>query len=144
MTLSPRPAAAARHFRAIEVVLWGAVGLLSLGCGAVQLVDGGEAAPFALLQIECDPPDATISVDGSPVAVLTSLRDHTLPVPAGVRQIEVAREGYLPYLLDLKAEAGRQYRLELDLLRDLDEELDAEGEGSAPLDERGDPASGRW
>ena len=108
--------------RACKWGFWLVIGLLSLGCSAVQFVEKDK--PFALLEVDCEPKDAAISIDGKVVGVAASFRDGVVPVLPGHHRVEISREGYLPYFFDLEARPGRSYRLELDLLRDIDQELD--------------------
>lgn len=98
-----------------------------VGCSGVQRVPQGDAARFALLEISSVPRDAEISIDDRYLGPIEGWRERTVPVKPGARRVMVSRDGYLPYLFDLKAESGRMYRLEVDLIRDpdtLDEPLD--------------------
>lgn len=89
------------------------VGLALASCSAVQTLPEQRVA---LLQILCQPADVEISIDEEPMGELLRWRQHTLPLRPGARRVEISREGYYPYLMDLQAEPGRQYTLTLELV----------------------------
>lgn len=119
------------------VLSWGLAALMSLGCGAVQFVSDDPQSSQALLVIDCKPPTAMLTIDDKPLGPIAGWRDNTVPVAPGPHQIEVSHEGYLTYLFDLDAQPGRLYRLELDLIRNLEEDLD-----EAPDSDEARPALG--
>ena len=98
-------------------------------CSAVQFVSDGES-DHALLEVDCNPPDATVVIDETTLGLVSDRLGGTFPVRPGKHQVEVVRDGYYPYRFDLEAKPGRSYRLALDLVPDLDqvdESLESEG-----------------
>ncbi len=107
----------ARGARGALASLWCVASSFVGACALVQPVSGEVGEP-ALLQVDCVPPDAELLVDDAPMGELTRWREATVPIRAGARRVELRRDGYLPWRLDLDAQAGRLYRLQLDLVRD--------------------------
>lgn len=102
--------------------------LVSLvACTAVQTVpDTGE---LALLEIDCQPPDAEIWVDGRFLGAITEWRGGIVPLSPGEHRVKITADGYYAYRMDIQAVQGRSYKLALDLVADLESEdasLDAE------------------
>ncbi len=104
------------------MVSWLSAAALGLGCSAVQFVGDDPASKRSMLEIDCEPAEAILSVDGQPIGVVMQFRGQPVPVESGKLRVELSHDGYYPYLLDLDARPGRVYRLELDLIRNLDEE----------------------
>ncbi len=110
---------------------------LLASCSGVQSISDGPGQ-VALLRVDCEPPDAEILIDEQPMGSLSRWRGSTVPLRPGKHRVEITREGYLPYMMDLNAEPGRMYDLALDLLRDMDTELidprpDPKGAPGAPF-----------
>jgi hypothetical protein len=100
------------------------VALCACACAGIDPLP--EPGQPALLVIDCQPPDAWILIDDQPMGLLPQWRDNTIPLRPGARRVEIGREGYYPWLMDLEAAPGRLYRLQLDLVPAL-ESLEDDG-----------------
>ncbi len=91
-------------------------------CSAVQTRVG--PGDVALLELDCQPSDAEIWIDGQYVGKITQWRGGIVPLTPGDHRVKIAAEGYYPYRRDLTAKSGQSYRLALDLVPDLESEDD--------------------
>ena len=110
MAASLRPWGLRAGLGALLLPLWACYGLQPTPQGPEDL---------SLLEISCEPPDAEIHVDDRYMGTLQQWRGGVVPLKPGAHRVEVSREGFLPYRLDLRAETGRRYHLQLDLIRDV-------------------------
>lgn len=107
--------------------MWCALSLcaaLLTGCTAVQFVDNTERAYLA---VDCEPKDATLSIDGDPVGITGRLPPSGIVLKPGHHRIEITRDGFFPYLRDIDAPAGRKLTLALDMIEKIDRLDDLDG-----------------
>jgi hypothetical protein len=82
-------------------------------------VDGDEApaSPYGILALRADPADAQVFVDGEAWAPVAEQIEFVLHLQTGWHQIEVRREGYLPFAMRVELVGGRTTRLDARLVR---------------------------
>ena len=85
--------------------------LCLVGCAHVSREQGGK------LILHCQPADAEVDVDGIPRGLCSDLGEkHPLRLEAGMHEILVHKQGYLPYRT-LFAPGGADLALDATLLR---------------------------
>ena len=80
-------------------------------------VDEGTASPYGILALRADPPGAQVFVDGEAWAPMASQAEFVLHLQAGWHQIEVRREGYLPFAMGVELVEGQTTRIDARLVR---------------------------
>ncbi|MBH24474.1 MAG: hypothetical protein CMH57_08490 [Myxococcales bacterium] len=98
-------------------------------CSAVQLVGSDDG--FSYLEISCTPPDASIYVNERYLGEVNRWRGGVVPLKPGEYRVELQRDGYYPYQLDLTLKPGRMARLELDMIQEVSE-LDDDDDDDTP------------
>jgi hypothetical protein len=79
--------------------------------------DEAPASPYGILALRADPTDAQVLVDGEAWAPVAEQIEFVLHLQAGWHQIEVRRDGYLPFAMRVELMEGHTTRLDARLVR---------------------------
>jgi hypothetical protein len=79
--------------------------------------DEGPASPYGILALRADPADAQVVVDGEAWAPLAGQAEFVLHLQAGWHEVEVRRDGYLPFTMRVELTEGQTTRLDARLVR---------------------------
>jgi len=78
---------------------------------------GQPASPFGILTVRVDPADAQIAIDGEVWLATEALNEITLHVPAGRHLLEVRKDGYETFRVEIELAEGAATSLNVRLTR---------------------------
>jgi hypothetical protein len=84
---------------------------------AAPTAGGQPASPFGILTVRVDPSDAQIAVDGETWLGTENVSELVLHVPAGRHVLEVRKDGYRPFRVEVELSEGAATSLNVRLTR---------------------------